>query len=115
MVFIGQADAMVIKSEVSQVKKTKAKGRSEGVVESDVHEESLSKGQSRKKELDWSNAKRKGSQPSTGTIQRSTEGGEQDGVKSRPRPRSSVPESAHYSKTGTQVPVKKCINWINRF
>ncbi len=43
-------------------------------------------------------------------MQRSTEGGEQDGVKSRPRPRSSVPESAHYSKTGTQVPVKKAMS-----
>jgi len=54
--------AVVIKSEVSQVKKTKAEEMSEGVVESDVaHEESLSEGQSAKKELGRSNAKRKGS------------------------------------------------------
>ena len=101
--------AVVIKSEVSQVKNTKAEEMSEGVVESDVNKESLSKGQSAKKELDWSKVERKGSQPSTGTMQRSTEGGEQDGVQSRPRPRISVPESAYYSKTGTQVPVKKAI------
>ena len=84
------AVAVAIKSEVSQVKKNKH--------------------QSTKKELDWSIAKRKGLKPSTGTMQRPTEGGEKEWVPPCPRPRISVPESAHYSKMGTQVSVKKAMS-----
>ena len=43
-------------------------------------------------------------------MQRSTEGGEKEWVPPYPRPRISVPESAHYSKMGTQAPIKKTMS-----
>jgi len=102
-----QADAVVIKSEVGQVKKTKAKGRSKGVNESDVPEESRSKGQNTVKEMDWKVVKGKRAELSTGAIGRSTDGGKQDWNLPSPLPWKSVPEGENYSRKGAPVPVEK--------